>query len=52
MHYFSDLFDNVLLSSIPTTLADSQQTWHDKYLLRVYSVEIPLMKNSGLFRNM
>jgi hypothetical protein len=38
--------------SILTTLADSQQIWHDKYLLRVYSVEILLMMDSGPVRNM
>jgi len=32
------------------TLADSQQNWHDKYLLRVYSVEILLMVDSGPVR--
>jgi len=35
-----------------TTLADSQQNWHDKYLLRVYSVEIFLMMDSRPVRNM
>jgi len=39
-------------SFILTTLADSQHNWHDKYLLRVYSVEIPLMMDSGRVRNM
>ena len=35
-----------------TMLADSQQNQHDKYLLRVYSVEIFLMMDSGPVRNM
>ena len=35
-----------------TTLADSQQNKHDKYLLRVYSVEILLMMDSGPVRNL
>jgi hypothetical protein len=64
MHYFSDLFDKVLcmfrtgpLSIITsicilTTLADSQQNWHDKCLLRVYGVEILLMMDSRSVRNM
>jgi len=39
-------------SSILTTLADSQQNLHGKYLLRVYSVEILLMIDSGLVRKM
>ena len=39
-------------SSILTTLADSRQNQHDKYLLRVYSVEIHLMMDSGPMRNM
>jgi hypothetical protein len=29
-----------------------QQNYHDKYLLRVYSVEILLMMDSGLVRSM
>ena len=37
---------------ILTTLADSQQNQHDKYLLPVYSVEILLMMDSGPVRNM
>jgi hypothetical protein len=37
---------------ILTMLADSQQNQHDKYLLRVYSVEILLMMDSGHVRNM
>jgi hypothetical protein len=40
------------MSAILTTLADSQQTLHDKYLLRVYSVEMFLMMDSGPVRNM
>jgi hypothetical protein len=39
------------MSSILTTLADSQHNYHDKYLLRVYSVEILLMIDSGAVRN-
>jgi len=39
-------------SSVGSLLADSQQNWHDKYLLRVNSVEILLMMDSGLVRNM
>jgi len=35
-----------------TTLADSQQNYHDKYLLPVYSVEILLVMDSGPARNM
>ena len=35
-----------------TSLADSQQIQLDKYLLRVYSVEIPLMMDSVPVRNM
>ena len=35
-----------------TTLADSQQNQHDKYLLRVYIVEIPVTMDSGPVRNM
>jgi hypothetical protein len=35
-----------------TTLADCQQNQHDKYLLLVFSVEILLMMDSGLVRNM
>ena len=38
-------------SSILTTLADSQQNWHDKYQLHVYSVGILLMMDSGPVRN-
>jgi len=34
-----------------TTIADSQQNQYDKYLLRVYSVEILLMMDSGPVRN-
>jgi hypothetical protein len=67
MHYFSNLFDKVfymfgtgplyIIRSISTLythcmLADSQQNWHDKYLLRVYCVEILLMMESGPVRNM
>jgi len=41
----------VLLASasvaILTSLADSQQNKHDIYLSRVYSVETPLMMDSG-----
>ena len=37
---------------ILTTLADSQQNQHDIYLLRVYSVEIILVVDSGHVRNM
>ena len=36
---------------ILTTLTDSQQNQHGKYLLRLYSVEILLMMDSGLLRN-
>jgi len=32
--------------------ADSQHNWDDKYLLRVYSVEILLMMDSRSVRNM
>jgi len=39
-------------SAVLTTLADSQQNQHDKYLLCVYSVEILLMMDSGYVRNM
>jgi hypothetical protein len=35
-----------------TTLANSQQNWHEKSLLHVYSVEILLVMDSGLVRNM
>jgi len=35
-----------------TTLADTQQNWHDKYLLRVCSVEILVTMDSGHARNM
>ena len=35
-----------------TTLGDRQQHQHDKYLLRVYSVQILLMMDSGPVRNM
>ena len=35
-----------------STLADSQQNQHDKYLLRVHSVEILLMMDGGPVRNM
>jgi hypothetical protein len=48
MHHFSNVFDEVIL----TTQADSQQNYHDKYLLRVYSVEMLLMMDSGPVRNM
>ena len=41
-----------VVSSILTALADSQQNYHDKNLLSVYSVEILLMMDSGSFRNM
>ena len=35
MHYFSNLFDKLLrmFRTILTTLADSQQNYHEKYLL-------------------
>jgi len=39
-------------SYVDCLLADSQQNCHDKYLLRVYSVEILLMMYSGHVRNM
>ena len=39
-------------SSILTTLADSQYNQHDKYILRVYSVEILLLMESRPLRNM
>jgi len=62
MQNFSNLFDKVLylfrtsplsiIRKISTLLADSQQNWHNKYLLRAYSVEILLMMDSGLVRNM
>ena len=35
-----------------TMPADTQQNQHDKYLLRVYNVEILLMMDSGPVRNM
>ena len=35
-----------------TDLADSQQNYHDKYLLYVYSAEILLMMDSGPVQNM
>ena len=35
-----------------TTLADSQHNQHDKYLLRVYSVQMLLMMDSGPVRSM
>jgi hypothetical protein len=38
--------------NILTTLADCQQNWHYKYLLRVYSVETLLMMDSGHVWNM
>ena len=41
-----------VVSSILTTLADSQQNQHDKYLWCAYSVEIPLMTDRGSVRNM
>jgi len=40
----------LLVWSILTTLANSQQNWHEKSLMRVYSVEILLMMDSGLVR--
>jgi len=39
-------------NSILTTLTDNQQNKHDKYLLHVYRVELLLMMDSGLVRNM
>ena len=47
--------DILLHTYIPlnmTTLADRHQNQHDKYLQRVYSVEILLMMDSGPIRNM
>ena len=46
--YVSNLFDKFCWH----LLADSQQNQHDIYLLRVYSVEILLMIDSGHVRNM
>jgi len=43
---------STLYTRILTPLADSQQNQHVKYLLRVYRVEILLMMDSGLVRNM
>jgi len=39
-------------SSVACLLADRQQNEHDKYVLRVYRVEILLMIDSGPVRNM
>ena len=53
IRYLSSQF--CLLSAsvvILTMLADSRQNQHDKYLLRVYNVEILLMMDSGPVRNM
>ena len=36
----------------PDHASRRQQNWHDKYLLPVYSVEILLVMDSGLVRNM
>ena len=57
MQYFSDLFNKVLymfrtaplyiIRSISTSASRRQQNQLEKYLLRVYSVEILLMMDSG-----
>ena len=54
MHYSSDLFDKVLymFRTGPLSASRRQQNQNDKYLLRVYSVEILLMMDSGHVRNM
>ena len=50
--YLSCQFCWVSASVVRTTLADTQQNWHDKYLLRVCSVEILVTMDSGHARNM
>jgi len=59
MHYFSNLFDKVLymfqtvpLSIIRTISTLYTRNKYDKYLLRLYNVEIFLMMESGPVRNM
>jgi len=51
MLYFSNLFDKVLYmfrnQFRPDHASRHQQNQNDKYLLRVYSVEILLMMDSG-----
>jgi len=56
MLYFSNLFDKVLYmfrnQFRPDHASRHQQNQNDKYLLRVYSVEILLMMDSGHVWNM
>jgi hypothetical protein len=56
MHNFSDLFDKVLymFRTNPLSIIRSISTLYtrSRYILRVYSVEILLMMDSGLVRNM
>ena len=49
--YLSCQFCWLSASMVRTTLANSQQNQHDKYLLHVYSVEILLMIDSGPVQN-
>jgi len=50
--YLSCYFCWLSASAVRSTLPGNQQKKHDKYLLRVYSVEILLMMESGTVRKM